>query len=267
MSIIKRKKQDKFFMLSNATVQDDLESLSAIGLLAYIISLPSDFTLYKTFLFDKFKRAAVTKGWDELVEKGYICGFIAYIERRKTYFYLASDLPLSQNEFFEFVDETCKEYLEKDIVPKSIKEIPGNPYNITTDEIQQYSNLLLLINNSSPTTVVNQHIKEKHSSLKKNIEKEILVNKKKFHYYDIDFKEVCYSILDTLYPHYASGIYSKREWNIVTNKLLDELIENKLECTNLDAYLEGCIRTITNRRKRKLGIAEEQPGVYNWLYD
>ena len=47
MSIIKRKKQDKFFIMSNHATQQNLTSLNAIGLLAYIKSLPEDWTLYK----------------------------------------------------------------------------------------------------------------------------------------------------------------------------------------------------------------------------
>ncbi len=50
MSIIKRKKRDQFFIMSNHATQQNLTSLNAIGLLAYIKSLPEDWTLYKTLL-------------------------------------------------------------------------------------------------------------------------------------------------------------------------------------------------------------------------
>lgn len=265
--IIKRKKQEQFFILSNETVQNDLESLGAIGLLAYITSLPPDFKLYKTFLFKKFKRAAVTNAWNELVEKKYVVGFIAYIDRHKTYFYLASDFPLTKLEYYEFVDETCSEYLDDNIIPKFIKSIPNNAYEITTDEIQQYSNLLLAINNSSRTTVVNEHIKRNsNNKINKNKRNTSFVNKNPYRYDDEDFINTCQEISNSLYPKYAPGLYSKREWLTVTNQLINEIQKGKLICSDLNAYIESSIKTICIRRKRKLGLAEPTPG-YNWLYD
>lgn len=83
MSIIKRKKQDKFFIMSNHATQKELTSLSSIGLLAYIKSLPENFVLYKTFLQKKFTRRTVDNAWLELVQKNYIAGFSCYVDRKK----------------------------------------------------------------------------------------------------------------------------------------------------------------------------------------
>lgn len=269
MSIIKRKNQTNYFILSNNTVQNDLESLGAIGLLAYIVSLPPDFTLYKTFLFEKFKRAAVTHAWNELVAKKYICGFIAYINRRKTYFYLASDQPLGKDEYYDFLETTCSEQLELGSTPKSIKEMPENAYTISTDEIEQYPVLSLLLNdNSTETTVVKQQLKRNINKVNINkVNNKSFVNKKPYKFSDENFIEQCKNIIDELYPKYAPGLYSKQEWTTVTNKLVFEMQKNKVVCSDLQAYLEGSIKTICRRRERKLGINEPvyDGKIWNWL--
>ena len=269
MSIIKRKNQNNYFILSNQSVQNDLESLGAIGLLAYIVSLPSDFTLYKTFLFKKFKRAAVTHAWNELVAKKYICGFIAYINRRKTYFYLASDTPLSKEDYYDFLEVTCSEQVDLGATPKSIKEMPENAYTISTDEIEHYPILSLLFkNNSSESTVDNQHLQRNIDKVNINkVNTKDIVNKKPYKFSDEDFTDQCKDIIAELYPKYAPGLYSKKEWLTVTNKLVFEMQRNKLICSDLPAYIESCIKTICRRRERKLGInvPEYNGKIYNWL--
>lgn len=109
MSIIKRKKQDKFFIMSNHAAQKELTSLNSIGLLAYIKSLPQDWVLYKTFLQKKFTRRTVDNAWSELVEKSYIAGFSCYVNRKKRYYYLADDEPLTNFDFSSFLSETLSE--------------------------------------------------------------------------------------------------------------------------------------------------------------
>jgi hypothetical protein len=134
MSIIKRKKQDKFFIMSNQAAQSDLNSLASIGLLAYIISLPDDFKLYKTYLQRKFTRRTVDGAFKELTEKGYIAGFSAYINRKKQYFYIASDEPLNVKEYNIFVHETYYEQLAKTgETPKNLQPINDNAFEILID--------------------------------------------------------------------------------------------------------------------------------------
>ena len=134
MSIIKRKKQEKFFMMSNDATQNDLENLSSIGLLAYIISLPADFKLYKTYLQNKFTRRTVDGAFKELTIKKYIAGFSAYVNRKKQYFYIASDEKLTDKDFNIFVHECFYETLETTgHVPKNLQIINDNQFKILID--------------------------------------------------------------------------------------------------------------------------------------
>ena len=134
MSIIKRKKQEKFFIMSNDAAQNDLENLSSIGLLAYIISLPADFKLYKTYLQNKFTRRTVDGAFKELTIKKYIAGFSAYVNRKKQYFYIASDEKLNEKEFNIFVHECFYETIdETGHVPKNLQVINDNQFDILID--------------------------------------------------------------------------------------------------------------------------------------
>ena len=134
MSIIKRKKQDQFFIMSNAAAQNDLENLASIGLLAYIISLPADFKLYKTYLQNKFTRRTVDGAFKELTVKKYIAGYSAYINRKKQYFYIASDEKLTEKDFNRFVHETFYETLETTgHTPKNLQVINNNQFKILID--------------------------------------------------------------------------------------------------------------------------------------
>lgn len=134
MSIIKRKKQEKFFIMSNDAAQNDLENLSSIGLLAYIISLPADFKLYKTYLQNKFTRRTVDGAFKELVTKKYIAGFSAYVNRKKQYYYIASDEKLTDKDFNIFVHECFYETLETTgHTPKNLQVINDNQFEILID--------------------------------------------------------------------------------------------------------------------------------------
>lgn len=134
MSIIKRKKQSQFFMMSNHAAQEELTLLSSIGLLAYIISLPEDFRLYKTYLQKKFTRRTVDNAFKELVEKKYIAGFSCYVDRKKEYFYIASDEQLNEKEFNVFVHESFYDIVNtKEVTPKNLQTIPFNAFEIMID--------------------------------------------------------------------------------------------------------------------------------------
>lgn len=134
MSIIKRKKQNQFFIMSNDAAQNDLENLSSIGLLAYIISLPEDFKLHKTYLQNKFTRRTVDGAFKELTIKKYIAGFSAYVNRKKQYFYIASDEKLTDKDFNIFVHETFWETVqETGHTPKNLQTINDNQFEILID--------------------------------------------------------------------------------------------------------------------------------------
>lgn len=72
--IFREKQTDNFTVLPNAIFKTGL-SLRAIGLLTFILHLPDDWVLYKTWLYENMPgdgRDAVKTAWKELEEKGFI---------------------------------------------------------------------------------------------------------------------------------------------------------------------------------------------------
>jgi hypothetical protein len=72
--INKSKKLDEYCIIPNAVLQDKNISMIGKSLLGYLLSLPSDWVVYKTELPNNFKEGkhTVYKAFEELVELGYI---------------------------------------------------------------------------------------------------------------------------------------------------------------------------------------------------
>lgn len=274
MSIIKRKKQNQFFMMSNHAAQENLVSLNSIGLLAYITSLPEDWILHKTFLQNKFTRRTVDSAWDELLEKKYVAGFSCYVDRKKQYYYLASDEELTQHEFDVFVEETFFEiHQETEFVPKNLQVIKGNQFVIGFDfqnEINKLSDVRNDHHKNLSTVHLVQHKEYSTISTVPNEQIQIPINKeiKQINKNKKDLvvnKESFFNITDQLFL--KQEVYNKQEWNVITNKLFEETIGK--EIYNLEKYLDAALTTICNRRKRKNQpiISTRSVPFYNWLED
>jgi hypothetical protein len=72
--IVKSRMEVPFAQIPNKVLRDPSLSLKAKGLLSILLSLPSDWSIYKTQLpsFSKDGRDATTGAFDELVDAGYI---------------------------------------------------------------------------------------------------------------------------------------------------------------------------------------------------
>lgn len=68
-------KQDNYTILANTNITNSALSLRARGLLALLLSLPSDWKVRKTWLYKQSKlegRDAINRAWQELKKHGYI---------------------------------------------------------------------------------------------------------------------------------------------------------------------------------------------------
>lgn len=263
MSIIKRKKQNQFFIMSNHAAQKELTSLSSIGLLAYIISLPEDFRLYKTYLQKKFTRRTVDSSFKELVEKRYIGGFSCYINRKKEYFYIASDEQLTQDEFNDFVEETYSDIVnEREITPKSFGPINDNqfviPPKFTNVQNVQHSNVhdVQYKKYSTTGTVPNVPIQSETNKdiLQKHTNKDIK---------DVNNEHLYIDVIQSLFLKHGEGLFTKEDILYFTDKILSEVTT---EPTHPEIYFTSIVEMIVYRRKKKLGLTQPiEPSVYNWL--
>lgn len=281
MSIIKRKKRDQFFIMSNHATQQKLKSLNAIGLLAYIKSLPENWTIYKTQLQHKFTRRTVDNAWAELVEFNYIAGFSAYVDRKKQYYYIANDEPLTQEDFNEFMAETLEEIQAAGFKAKNLKVIKDCgfiiPENFTNDQNVQHAPdagfsttaqnvqhsecsttsaepaAQIQINNNKETEQINNT--NINNNVNNSVNTDIKSEREKFKFYGDIIKD---AFLDN-----GEGLFSIEEINFFADQILSEL---QAVPGSPVLYFNSVVNTIISRRKKKLGIVPpvEVP-FYNWL--
>lgn len=261
MSIIKRKKQDKFFIMSNHATQSELTSLSSIGLLAYIKSLPEDWILYKTFLQKKFTRRTVDNAWAELVEKNYIAGFSCYVDRKKQYYYLANDEPLTQDDFNEFINETLEEINLEGFTAKNIQPIKDCSFTVVQnvhhlENVGNTGNVQYVQYNEYRTTST---VSNDQVQINTHKEKEQINNNKDISSVNTSYKDMIHS----LFLDHGDGLFNKDDILYFTDNIIEE-IDTHID--NPEAYFQSVVNTIVNRRKRKLNIVQA-PDVpfYNWL--
>lgn len=130
-NIIKRRKTSKYAQIHNAPLQGGLEDLRAVGLLAHIMSLPEDWTIYKTQLHATYSRRNVDAAWKELTEKNYVIGFYCHVSGKKNYFYSVSDIPFTQDEFEDFALEHINELQKQNKTVMNFNLIPHSTFEIT----------------------------------------------------------------------------------------------------------------------------------------
>ncbi|WP_240515240.1 hypothetical protein [Bacillus toyonensis] len=157
-NIIKRRHTNQYAQIHNNPLQNDLVDLRAIGLLSHLMSLPSDWVIYKTQLYKKFSRKNIDAAWKELANKNYIIGFNCYIDGKKKSFYNVSDIPFVSEELSEFIFETCSELINSGASVKSLNLMSGGTLVIT----------------EKSTAVLMVHIQKKNIQKK---EKQILMMK------------------------------------------------------------------------------------------
>lgn len=108
---VKKYKKNKGYESISRTMLQDVDNLSlqAIGLLAYMISMPDNWTFYKTNLYKRFaknKRTAVNNAWKELVENRYIVQFRKRNGRKYDYYYYFSQEKFDDNDIKILEKET-----------------------------------------------------------------------------------------------------------------------------------------------------------------
>ncbi|EJV59363.1 hypothetical protein [Bacillus mycoides] len=166
-NIIKRRHTSQYTQLHNTPLQGDLTDLRAVGLLSHLMSLPADWVIYKTNLYNTFARRAVDNAWKMLVEKGYVVGFYCHLDGKRSYYYLVSDIPFTEDDYREFVKETIVE--AKGNVT-NVNPIPDCVHSVV-QSVHQSNSLY------DSSTVQNEQFET--NSAKRTTTKEIYTNKTK----------------------------------------------------------------------------------------
>ncbi|UYX52587.1 hypothetical protein M3Y14_30430 [Bacillus thuringiensis] len=243
-TVIKRRHTNQYAQIHNNPLQNDLVDLRAIGLLSYLMSLPSDWIIYKTQLYKKFSRKNIDAAWKELANKNYVIGFNCYIDGKKKSFYSISDIPFVSEELSEFIRGAISELINSGSSVKSISLMNGGSLGITED----LTNVLIVHQCNSPkkNTIVpavqySQYSTQGTATKKTNIKK--IITK-------IDNEDIPYVLhSDT---NNIQHLKTDNKTNVVppplseddilwiTNKVRD-IFKGKIQKRSFDSVLKKCI--------------------------
>lgn len=132
-NVKKFQKNKGYESLSRSMLQDTENlSLQAIGLLAYLTSLPDGWQVHKTELHKRFKmngKTSVATAWDILIKQGYILQFKKRNGRSFDYSYYHFHEPFSEEDIKEI--EKLEGY--------KIWDGSGKSYSVKLDEVNKVS--------------------------------------------------------------------------------------------------------------------------------
>lgn len=157
MAIIKSKHASNYTVIPNDIFNSGL-SVGSIGLLAYFLSLPHDWIIYKTTVHEKLGlgREKLDKLFKELVNAGYVLSVKKHLENGKfEYEHIVYDKPYN--------GEPCTE-----------KPLTDKPCTVEPHTVNQ----ALLNTNIQSTNILNKHILNKNN---KDLN---------FPFLDLEFKQV-----------------------------------------------------------------------------
>lgn len=137
--IIKQKKNKNFTILSNEIFMNNNISARAKGVYAYIMTLPNDWKIYKSEIYNHFSegRTAIDTAFKELEDVGYISK-----KRIQT-----------KNGTFNGWEFTCLESIGNDRLaekPKSDRPKSVNPQLLSTNVLQSTNNTNINTNSNCP---------------------------------------------------------------------------------------------------------------------
>ena len=101
--IVKVRKTSFYTQVHSHPIQQDLEDLRSIGLLAYVQSMSEDFVLHKSFLYSKFSRRNVEAAIKELTAKNYWFSLKLHYQGQIIYAHYISDVIFSEEQIIEEV--------------------------------------------------------------------------------------------------------------------------------------------------------------------
>lgn len=292
-NVIKRRHTSEYAQIHNKPLQDDLEDLREIGLLSHMMSRPAEWVFHKTQLHKQFSRKNVDAAWKGLVAKKYIVGFYCHKDGQKSHYYNVSDLPFTDEEYYEFVKAEVSELTEKGHSIKHVNPIPGLTLDTT-----EFSSDVLNVQQSPEVCPESGAPREQfsgNSSKGASINKELIntdkKTKKKNNIKIDDDKansvspapkqiESLTDVISSLRLQ-TKDLLTKRSFDSVLRKVIDKHEQGKVAnfrdylVTSLNAKIEELeLRRIKEKAKeslartKKSGASEEYTGellLYNWL--
>jgi hypothetical protein len=147
--IIRSKTKDNFTIIPNIIFNSGL-SLRAVGLLTYILHLPDDWVLYKSYLYKQVKegRDAVLIAWKELEDAGYIHSVKVEAKKR-------GKLPEIQHIVYDNPQKSAENQLPVSQKRADQKRVKGPLLNTKVQRTKQPIDPLLSNDSNGPQETLN----------------------------------------------------------------------------------------------------------------
>ncbi len=244
-NIIKRRHTNQYAQIHNNPLQNDLVDLRAIGLLSHLMSLPSDWIIYKTQLYKKFSRKNIDAAWKELANKNYIIGFNCYIDGKKKAFYNVSDIPFVPDELYTFIRDNILELIHSGFSVKSLSLMNGGNLEITKDisnVLKEHQSISSKKTSTAPLVQYSQYSTQ--STYTKKIDTKKIITKID----DEDIPNVFHSNINNMQNLKTDNqinteqIVQLSDNDIlgITNKVWD-IFKDKIQKRSFDSVLKKCI--------------------------
>jgi hypothetical protein len=237
------KRENPFSQIDRFVFESDPSiSWKAKGLMGYLLTRPDNWKINFKDLVKRAKdgREAVTSGLKELQNAGYI----HYYQERT-----------EDGKFGEWIYDVY-ERPEFNPLWRHNPPFTENPHSgftesaIPLSEMTDYSN-----NKVNDNNLNNNNINNNDSFL---VNKKVLIN------------------IANQYYQMAAGRWSKKQWEVLINKLVEDILNGEEYLTRVDdpcSYLESCLKTICFKHDKKHGKAKgrfeeihhNSPKFYNWL--
>ncbi len=289
--IVKRRKTANYAQIHNTALQG-LEDLRSIGLLAHLLSLPEDWEIRKTHLYNKFGRGPVTNAIKELESKGYWID-VKYRDGKKNFhYYVVSDSPFDDTEAISIIREVINAghkimsltdnytHLLSIGENQQLKNDTSNNKGIIMDSSSVDFEQLTM--NDSPSTVQDRQQQSKYDKGNSNQRNKIQIdNINKESNIDTidrqsetvlnpsDYVKRLINACNDLYNEYALGRWNKKAWNTLVRAFATETVEQgrhvNIPVRNINAYARQALVNMSYKYDLKKGRVET-PQFMDWLY-
>ncbi|MBY0097310.1 hypothetical protein [Mesobacillus maritimus] len=277
--IIKRRKTTNFAQIHNHVLQS-ISDIRAIGLIAHLMSMPTEWVIRKTHLYSKFGRAPVTNGIGVLEEHKYWVHITFRDGSKNIHAYHISDVPFTDSEVTLMIKELCEAgFRVNNISEHFLHLLPGKrTENVCTSSNvdSQQSNL----NNSSSTVeneqLLNTEPQRKSKQINKNQRNIVNLQQTSAFLEGDDFKQALTAACHELYSKFAPGRWSKQAWQTLIESFVEETVKTgrfkNIPVDNIPSYAHAAISNMVhsfdckNGRKKMYKIIPTRPvPFYNWV--
>lgn len=279
--IIKRQQAANFAQIPNHVLQS-LSDLRAIGLIAHLLSMPSDWAIRKTHLYSKFGRAAVTNGIAVLEEHKLWVHFEFRDGSRNIHSYCLSGLAFTDAEVSRMIHEIHADGFQVKKISEPFEHLltDKKEANVCGNSIADSQQLNL---NSTKSTVENEQLSNKQNQRKR---KQIHTNQRTIvnsqgHPPTVlhaeEFRKAATTACNEYYPLHAPGRWSKQAWQTLTETFIKETIDSRryqqIPPPAIPTYVQASILKMvrahdqkTNQKPMKPKIIHTRPvPFYDWV--